>query len=49
MNIITALNNSNINKKLKEETNFNVIGNDIQYQEGIFEIFNFQCSMFNGL
>ena len=38
MNIITALNNPNINKKLKEKTDFNIIGNDIQYQEGIIEM-----------
>ena len=38
MNIITALNNPNINKKLKQEKDFNIIGNDIQYQEGILEM-----------
>ena len=38
MNIITALNNPNINKKIKENANFNIIGNDIQYQEGIIEM-----------
>lgn len=38
MNIITALNNPNINKKIKEKTSFNIIGNDIQYQEGIIEM-----------
>lgn len=38
MNIITALKNPNINKKIKEKTNFNIIGNDIQYQEGIIEM-----------
>lgn len=38
MNIITALKNPKINKKIKDETNFNVIGNDIQYQEGIIEM-----------
>lgn len=38
MNIITALINPKINKKLKEKTNFNIIGNDIQYQEGILEM-----------
>ena len=38
MNIITALNNPNINKKLKEKTDFNIIGNDISYQEGIIEM-----------
>ena len=38
MNIITALKNPNINKILKEKTDFNIIGNDIQYQEGIIEM-----------
>lgn len=38
MNIITALTNPNINKKLKEKTNYNIIGNDIQYQDGIIEM-----------
>ncbi|MBO4815496.1 MAG: hypothetical protein J5507_00740 [Clostridia bacterium] len=38
MNIITALKNPNLNNKLKEKTNFNIIGNDIQYQEGILEM-----------
>ena len=38
MNIITALNNPNLNKKIKEKTTFNIIGNDIQYQEGILEM-----------
>lgn len=38
MKIITALENPKTNEKLKEETNFEIIGNDIQYQEGIIEI-----------
>ena len=38
MKIITALQNPKINEKLKKETNFEVIGNDIQYQEGVVEI-----------
>ena len=38
MNILTALKNPNINKKLKIETDFNIVGNDIQYQEGILEM-----------
>ena len=38
MEIITALKNPNINKKLKEKTKFNIIGTDIQYQEGILEM-----------
>lgn len=38
MNIITALENPKTNEKLKKETNFEIIGSDIQYQEGIIEI-----------
>ena len=38
MNIITALKNPKINIKLKEKSNFNIIGTDIQYQEGIIEM-----------
>ncbi len=37
MKIITALANPKINEKLKEKTNFEIIGNDIQYQEGVIE------------
>lgn len=37
-NIITALCNSAVNDKLKEINEFNILANDIQYQEGIFEI-----------
>lgn len=40
MKIITALENPKTNEKLKKETNFEVIGNDIQYQEGVIEILN---------
>lgn len=40
MKIITALENPKTNEKLKEETKFEVIGNDIQYQEGVIEILN---------
>lgn len=40
MKIVTALENPKTNEKLKEETNFEVIGNDIQYQEGVIEILN---------
>lgn len=36
--IITAIGNPILNEKLKIEKNIEVIGNDIQYQEGIFEI-----------
>ena len=38
MKIITALENPKTNEKLKKETDFEIIGNDIQYQEGIIEI-----------
>ena len=38
MKIITALENPKTNENLKEETNFEIIGNDIQYQEGVIEI-----------
>ena len=40
MKIITALENPKTNEKLKENTNFEIIGNDIQYQEGVIEILN---------
>lgn len=36
--IITAIGNEEINKKLKQINLFNVIGYDIQYQEGILEV-----------
>ena len=38
MKIITALENPKTNEKLKKETNFQIIGNDVQYQEGVIEI-----------
>ena len=39
MKVITALGNPKTNEKLKMENNFfEIIGNDIQYQEGIIEI-----------
>ena len=38
MKIITALENPKTNEKLKKETKFEIIGNDIQYQEGVIEI-----------
>jgi len=38
MKIITALENPKTNEKLKKETDFEIIGNDIQYQEGVIEI-----------
>lgn len=37
-NIITALCNSLLNNKLKSINEFNILTNDIQYQDGIFEI-----------
>lgn len=36
--IITAIGNPDLNDKLKKVKDFNLIGNDIQYQEGILEI-----------
>lgn len=36
--IITAIGNPILNEKIKLEKNVEVIGNDVQYQEGIFEI-----------
>lgn len=36
--IITAIGDENLNIFLKKQNNIEVIGNDIQYQEGIFEI-----------
>jgi len=36
--IITAIGNPILNEELKKESNIEIIGNDIQYQEGIFEI-----------
>lgn len=38
MKIVTALGNPKTNEKLKKEKNFELIGNDIQYKEGIIEI-----------
>ena len=36
--IITAINNPQLNKELKKEKNFEVIGKDIQYKEAVLEI-----------
>lgn len=38
MNVITAIGNEKINKKMQEHTGINIIGNDIQYQEAVIEI-----------
>ena len=38
--IITALNNPRLNNSLKEIKSFKIITNDIQYQDGIFEVMN---------
>ena len=38
MKIITALENPKTNERLKKETDFEIIGNDILYQEGVLEI-----------
>ena len=37
--ILTAIGNPFLNNELKKTENFEIIGNDIQYQEGIFEAF----------
>lgn len=36
--IITAMNNPNLNKELKNEKNIEIIGRDIQYKEGVLEL-----------
>ena len=36
--IITALGNENLNQKLKKENIFEIVTEDIQYQEGILEL-----------
>ena len=36
--IITAINNPNLNEKLKQENNLEIICKDIQYKEAILEI-----------
>ena len=36
--IITAINNPKLNEELKKETNFEIIGKDIQYEEAILEV-----------
>lgn len=38
MKIITALGNPTTNEKLNKETRFEIIGNDIQYKEGVIEV-----------
>ena len=35
--VMTAVANPIINEKLKNETNIQIIGNDIQYKEGVIE------------
>ena len=35
--IVTAIGNHHLNEKLKQENTFEILGEDIQYQEGIFE------------
>lgn len=42
MKIITAIGNTYINNKLRENNNYEVIGRDIQYQEGILELLDIQ-------
>ena len=36
--IITAINNPKLNEELKKESNFEIVGKDIQYKEAILEI-----------
>ena len=36
--IITAMGNENLNQKLKKENIFEIVTEDIQYQEGILEL-----------
>ena len=36
--IITAINNPKLNEELKKETNFEIVGKDIQYKEAILEV-----------
>ena len=38
MRIITALNNPQLNNKLKEEKEYQILSKDIQYKEAILEI-----------
>lgn len=38
MNVITAIGNPILNERLKNVKDVNIIGKDIQYQEGILEI-----------
>ena len=38
MKIITAIGDPHINEELKKDELYHVIGVDIQYQDGIFEI-----------
>ena len=40
--IITALLNENVNEKLKQYEEINVVMKDIQYQEGIIEVLQIQ-------
>ena len=51
MKIITAIGNPKINEELKKDNFYDVIGVDIQYQEGIFEILeknkNIDCLILN--
>lgn len=50
-NIITAINDPQLNEELKKQEEINVIGKDIQYREAIFEILeknkNIDCIILN--
>lgn len=43
--IITALGNPNLNNELKKYSEFEIIGNDIQYKDGIIEILEFNTNI----
>lgn len=51
MKVITAIGNTKINEELKKDNFYEVIGVDIQYQDGIFEILeenkNIDCLILN--
>ena len=51
MDVVTALGDEKINTLLRKEEGINVIGFDIQYQDGIFELLeknnNIDCLILN--
>ena len=44
--VLTAMANPELHEKLKEKKEIEIIGKDIQYQEGIFEIIEKSFSMY---